>query len=131
MYAFNHIKHGLSHFLLPSPFNGFPFLLSKLKLPVEAFNVHKRVFYRSLHGNPELALLLDLRHALATRLVQTGVDLYTVQKLGRWKKISMIMSYAHHYSESFRSSVEVLDRISGKVSTNLSPSKEKGVPALV
>jgi hypothetical protein len=63
--------------------------------------------------------------------VQAGVDLYTVQKLGRWKNISMIMRYAHHYSESLRSSVEVLDRISGKVSTNLAQSKEKGVPASV
>jgi integrase len=27
----------------------------------------------------------DLRHTFATRLVQAGVDLYAVQKLGRWK----------------------------------------------
>jgi hypothetical protein len=27
-------------------------------MPVEAFNGHKRVSYRRLHGNPELALLL-------------------------------------------------------------------------
>jgi integrase len=73
----------------------------------------------------------DLRHTFATRLVQAGVDLYTVQKLGRWKKISMIMSYAHHYPESLRSSVEVLDRISGKVSTNLAQSEERSVPASV
>jgi len=59
------------------------------------------------------------------------VDLYTVQKLGRWKKISMIMRYAHHYPESLRSGVEVLDKVNGKVSTNLAHFKEKGVTALV
>ena len=73
----------------------------------------------------------DLRHTFATRLVQAGVDLYTVQKLGRWKTISMIMRYAHHCPESLRSGVEVLDRISGKISTNLAQSEEKGVTASV
>jgi integrase len=71
----------------------------------------------------------DLRHTFATRLVQAGVDIYTVQKLGRWKSISMVMRYAHHYPESLRSGVEVLDRIEKKVSTNLAQHKEKGVTA--
>jgi len=35
--------------------------------------------------------------------------------------------YAHHYPESLRSGVEVLNRISGKVSTNLAQSEEKEV----
>ena len=48
----------------------------------------------------------DLRHTFATRLVRAGVDLYAVQKLGRWKTISMVMRYAHHYSESLRPGVE-------------------------
>jgi hypothetical protein len=43
----------------------------------------------------------------------------------------MVMRYAHHYPESLRSGVEMLDRISGKISTNLAQSKEKGVPASV
>jgi len=53
----------------------------------------------------------DLRHTFATRLVQAGVDIYIVQKLGRWKNISMVMRYAHHYPESLRSGVEVLDKL--------------------
>jgi len=73
----------------------------------------------------------DLRHTFATRLVQAGVDLYAVQKLGRWKNISMVMRYAHHYPESLRSGVEVLDKIGKKVSTNLAHFKEKGVTASV
>jgi integrase len=44
----------------------------------------------------------DLRHTSATRPVQAGADIYTVQKLGRWKTISMVMRYAHHYPESLR-----------------------------
>ena len=68
----------------------------------------------------------DLRHTFATRLVQAGVDLYAVQKLGRWKTITMVMRYAHHYPESLRSGVEVLDKV-GKVSTNLAQSNKKGV----
>jgi len=38
----------------------------------------------------------DLRHTFATRLVQAGGDLYTVQKLRRWKTVSMVQRYAHH-----------------------------------
>ena len=34
------------------------------------------------------------------RLIQAGVDAYTVQKLGRWNTISMVLRYAHHQPES-------------------------------
>ena len=55
----------------------------------------------------------DLRHTFATRLVQAGVDLYTVQKLGRWKTVSMVQRYAHHYPESLRPGIEAMDGIGG------------------
>ena len=64
----------------------------------------------------------DLRHTFATRLVQAGVDIYTVQKLGRWKTISMVMRYAHHHPESLRAGVEILDRVPAGVSTSLAQS---------
>lgn len=51
----------------------------------------------------------DLRHTFATRLVQNGVDLYKVKELLGHKTITMTMRYSHHYPESLRSSVEVLD----------------------
>jgi site-specific recombinase XerD len=54
----------------------------------------------------------DLRHTFATRLVQRGVDLYKVKELLGHKSIQMTMWYAHHYPESLRSSVEVLDGLS-------------------
>jgi integrase len=71
----------------------------------------------------------DLRHTFATRLAQAGVDLYTVQKLGRWKSISMVTRYAHHYPESLRAGVEVLDRIGKKISTNLAQQDKSEVAA--
>lgn len=66
----------------------------------------------------------DLRHTFATRLVQNGVDLYTVQKLGRWRNTSMINRYAHHYPESLRSGIEVMDGIKKVDITNLSQSQK-------
>lgn len=52
----------------------------------------------------------DLRHTFATRLIQNGVDLYKVKELLGHKTIAMTMRYAHHYPESLRSSVEILDK---------------------
>jgi len=63
-----------------------------------------------------------LRHTFATRLSQADVDLYKIQKLGRWKEISMVSRYAHHYPESLRDGVEVLDQMREKISTNLAQS---------
>ncbi|MGC9975560.1 MAG: site-specific integrase [Syntrophales bacterium] len=68
----------------------------------------------------------DLRHTFATRLVQSGVDLYQVQKLGRWKNTSMILRYAHHFTESLRAGIEVMDRSKPEFITNLSQSQENG-----
>lgn len=56
----------------------------------------------------------DLRHTFATRLVQAGVDLYKVAKLLGHKDIRMTQRYAHHYPESLRDGVEVLDRLGTK-----------------
>jgi len=57
----------------------------------------------------------DLRHTFATRVVQSGKDLYQVQKLLGHESPSMTQRYAHHYPESLRDAVDVLD----KISTNL------------
>jgi integrase len=63
----------------------------------------------------------DLRHTFATRLIHAGVDMYTVQRLGRWKSLSMVMRYAHHSPESLRSGLEAVNRLP---STNLAQSRK-------
>ena len=37
----------------------------------------------------------DLRHTFASHLVMQGVDLITLQKLGRWKSYEMVLRYTH------------------------------------
>ncbi len=82
-----------------------------------------RAFYAARQkANVETFRFHDLRHTWATRLVQNGVDLYTVQKLGRWRTIAMVMRYAHHSPESLRAGTEVLDRLRTESSTNLAQS---------
>jgi integrase len=59
--------------------------------------------------------LHDCRHTFATRLVQNGVDLYKVKELLGHKTLAMTMRYAHHYPESLRASVELLDKCNKSV----------------
>jgi len=67
----------------------------------------------------------DLRHTFATRLVQAGENLYKVQVLLGHKGGAMTQRYAHHYPESLRGSVEILDQLRNV--TNLSQMLEGGV----
>jgi len=52
----------------------------------------------------------DLRHTFATRLVQAGVDLYTVQRLLGHTSPTMTQRYAHHSTQSLQAAVEVLEK---------------------
>ena len=69
----------------------------------------------------------DLRHTFATRLVQNGMDLYRVQKLGRWKNVTMVQRYAHHYPESLRAAIEMIDGVKKTIITILSQSQKNKV----
>jgi site-specific recombinase XerD len=71
----------------------------------------------------------DLRHTFATRLVQNGADLYTVQKLGRWKTLSMVTRYAHHHPESLRAGIAILDQARAR-STKTSHSPAAALEAV-
>jgi len=51
----------------------------------------------------------DLRHTFATRLIQSGKDLYKVAKLLGHRDIRTTQRYAHHYPESLRDGVGALD----------------------
>ena len=70
----------------------------------------------------------DLRHTFATRLVQAGEDLYKVQVLLGHKGAAMTQRYAHHYPESLRGSVEILDQL--KAVTNLSKMVEGNISSI-
>ena len=93
--------------------------------------IDSSVLIRAFHlaerkaGIPKLRFH-DLRHTFATRLIQNGVDLFTVQKLGRWKNTSMVMRYAHHYPESLRAGIEVMDSLAPSIITNVSQLRKKG-----
>jgi integrase len=51
----------------------------------------------------------DLRHTFATRLVQSGVDLYSVSKLLGHKDISTSQRYAHHSVDMLQKHIKALD----------------------
>jgi site-specific recombinase XerD len=50
-----------------------------------------------------------LRHTFATRLAQSGVDLYKISKLLGHKDIKTTQRYAHHCPDSLRDGVEILE----------------------
>ncbi|HBE44333.1 MAG TPA: hypothetical protein DDW17_02475 [Deltaproteobacteria bacterium] len=69
-----------------------------------------RAFYKAREeAKLEDVRFHDLRHSFATRLVQENIDLYVVQKLMGHKSVTMTMRYAHHYAESLRHGVDILD----------------------
>ena len=49
----------------------------------------------------------DLRHTFATRLVQSGADIYAVQRLLGHKSLEMTSRYAHHDVESLRRAIDI------------------------
>ena len=51
----------------------------------------------------------DLRHTFATRLAQSGIDLYKISQLLGHKDIKTTQRYAHHCPDSLRNGVEVLE----------------------
>jgi integrase len=97
---------------------------TELVFPSEALTrLNASNISRSLHLALKKAKMTDfhfhdLRHTCATRMVQAGVDLYKVQRLLGHKSPIMTQRYAHHYPESLRDGIEVLD-VGRKVSTHL------------
>lgn len=69
----------------------------------------------------------DLRHTFATRLAQAGVDIYKIARILGHKDIKMTQRYAHHYPESLRDAVEVLDASDTATDTLTDTPKQKGV----
>src|SRR5579863_1040441 len=78
--------------------------------PIDGHNL-RRAFRTALKKTTiENFRFHDLRHTFATRLVQSGVDLYKVQRLLGHKSPLMTQRYAHHYPESLRDGVKMLDK---------------------
>ncbi len=67
-----------------------------------------------------------LRHTFASRLAMSGVDLRTIQELGGWKDLGLLMRYAHL---SPNHKAQAVERIAEKNSTTLftTPEKEERV----
>lgn len=90
----------------------------------------RRAFYNALDkAGIEDFRFHDLRHTFATRLAQAGIDLYKIAKLLGHKTIAMTQRYSHHYPESLRDGVAVLDNnvVQNGIITFLSRSNEKGL----
>ena len=94
---------------------------SKVFTPIESGHLRRSFRLALSKAKIEDFHFHDLRHTFATRLVQAGVDLYKVQRLLGHKSPIMTQRYAHHYPESLRDGVEILDRLAG-VSTKLAQS---------
>ena len=80
-------------------------MISPRNLVREFYKVRKKA------GIPDFRFH-DLRHTFATRLVQTGVDIYTVAKLLGHKDLKSTKRYAHLNTDSLRHSVKILDNYS-------------------
>ena len=68
----------------------------------------------------------DLRHDFASKLIQNGVDIYSVKELLGHKDIRMILRYAHLAPDSLKSSLKVLDQIEDYYDSMTVGEKEKG-----
>ena len=84
---------------------------SKAQTPLESGHLRRAFRLALKKARIEEFHFHDLRHTFATRLVQAGVELYKVQRLLGHKSPMMTQRYAHHYPESLRDGVEVLDRL--------------------
>lgn len=53
----------------------------------------------------------DLRHTWASHMVMSGVDLYTLQRLGRWKTLSMVTKYAHLSQQHGKTAINAINHL--------------------
>ena len=77
--------------------------------PIDAGKLKKEFKNAVMDSEIEYCRFHDLRHTFATRLAQRGIDLYKIAKLLGHEDISTTQRYAHHFCESLRDGVEILD----------------------
>lgn len=88
--------------------SGFIFT-SQAETRIDARNLLRAFYAARKKAGLDDVRFHDLRHTFATRLVQAGVNLYVVKELLGHKTLAMTLRYAHHYPESLRHGVAVLD----------------------
>ena len=103
------------------PFKTDLVFCSQVQTPLESGHLRRAFRAAVKQAKIEDFHFHDLRHTFATQLVQGGIDLYKVQRLLGHKSPLMTQRYAHHWPESLREGVEILDR-EENVITNLSQS---------
>lgn len=67
----------------------------------------------------------DLRHTFATRLSQRGIDIYKIAELLGHEDIQTTRRYAHHFCESLRDGVDILEKSEPSVLEEKSTSQKK------
>ena len=91
---------------------------SSVDTKIQARNLLRAFYVARKKAGLEDVRFHDLRHTFATRLVQAGVELYVVKELLGHKTLKMTTRYAHHYPESLRHGVDILDRLRKQPSEN-------------
>ncbi len=88
--------------------------IGNVKEACRDFNVPRSSFYRwkKAYAKVEPWRFHDIRHAWATRLVECGVDPYTLMELGGWSKLEMVTRYLHTSRERKRAAIEALENYS-------------------
>jgi site-specific recombinase XerD len=60
--------------------------------------------------DPELVTPHVMRHTAITALVQTGVDLPTIQKVSGQKTLAMVLRYTHVHGQHIDRAIEAIGR---------------------
>jgi len=109
----NKVRHLHHNLVFPSA-NGTRFTPSNLGRSFRSALKKAKIYNFRFH---------DLRHSFASRLAQSGVDLYLIQKLLGHRDPRMVQRYSHHSVESLRNGIEALERVkleSGKIQSQIS-----------
>jgi integrase len=82
---------------------------SKCGTKIDKHNLRRAFVITKERSGVEDFTFHGLRHTFATRLAQSGVDLYKISKLLGHRDIKTTQRYAHHCPESLRDGVEILE----------------------
>jgi len=87
----------------------FPSKKSKTGHTVNIVKQYKRVVRRA-GLDPKEVVRHTLRHTVITHLVQSGVDLPTVQRISGHKSLRMVGRYSHQNGEHIKAAMDQLEK---------------------